>query len=270
MLSGARNDHWLLFWIGTGRNGKNTLGELFEWILGDYAKTIPTETLMASKNERHLTELANLRGLRAAISSEVPEGAHWNEARIKQVTGDARLSARYMRQDLFEFPRTHKHLIYGNHRPQLRVVDEAIRARFHVVPFRAQFTDELGNRDPHLPEKLRAEAPAILAWLIDGHLHWLEDGRLKKCEAVRRETEDYLNSQSTVDLWIAERCELLQNDDRPTGTLDKGSTLYTDFKGWKEARGEQPMSQTRWGEWMGERFGKVMSNGTRYRGIRLR
>ncbi len=270
-LSGARADHWLLFWIGAGRNGKNTLGELIEWILGDYAKTIQTETLMSAQNERHPTELANLRALRLAISSEVPEGAHWNESRIKSLTGDATISARYMRADFFEFPRGHKHLVYGNHRPLLRVVDDAIKARMHVVPFKARFSDELGNRDPRLSEKLRVEAPAILAWLIEGHRLWMSDGyTLRKCEAVKRETEDYFASQSTPDLWIAERCELLHNDERPTGSLEKASALYRSFSAWKEARGEHPMGQVRWAEWMATRFAKVKSDGVRYRGVRLK
>jgi putative DNA primase/helicase len=82
-LSGAASDHWLIFWIGTGANGKNTLADLIVWILGDYAKVIPTETLMAAKNVGHPTDLANLRGARLAVCSEVPEGAFWNESRIK-------------------------------------------------------------------------------------------------------------------------------------------------------------------------------------------
>ena len=269
-LSGARVDHWLLFWIGDGRNGKNTLGELVEWILGDYAKTVPAETLMSAHSERHPTELANLRGVRLAVSSEVAEGAHWNENRIKALTGDRTISARFMRGDFFEFERGHKHLIYGNHRPQLRTVDQAMRARLHVVPFKAVFTDELGNRDPNIAAKLREEAPAILAWLIEGHIKWQEDGfALRKCRAVQEETQEYFEAQSTPLLWVAERCERVPNDERPVAMLHGASVLYHDFAQWKEARGETPMSMTRWGEWMGHNFIKVRHGGVKYRGLKL-
>ncbi len=271
MLSGARADHWLLFWIGSGRNGKNTLGDLIAEIFGDYAKTIPTETLMSMKGQAHPTEIANLRGVRLAISSEVAEGAHWNESRIKSLTGDATLTGRFMRGDFFQFLRSHKHLIYGNNRPQLRVVDDAIRARMHVVPFRAMFSDELGTRDPLMGEKLRAEAPQILAWLIQGHVQFIKDGyKLKPCAAVRRETEDYLDTQSTPALWVKERCEVIARDERPTKLLAPASMLYADFVAWKVARGEHAPSITRWGEWMKGRFEKVQSDGVRYRGIRVR
>ncbi len=271
MLSGARADHWLLFWIGSGRNGKNTLGDLVAEIFGDYAKTIPTETLMSMKGQAHPTEIANLRGVRLAISSEVAEGAHWNESRIKSLTGDAMLSGRFMRGDFFQFPRSHKHLIYGNNRPQLRVVDDAMRARMHVVPFRAMFSDDLGTRDPLMGEKLRAEAPQILAWLIEGHVQFVKDGyKLKRCAAVRRETEDYLDTQSTPALWVKERCELVPNDEQPTKLLATASALYNDFAVWKVARGEHPSSLTRWGEWMNGQFERVKSDGVRYRGIKPR
>jgi Bifunctional DNA primase/polymerase, N-terminal/D5 N terminal like len=63
-LSGAVEGHWLLFWYGVPRAGKNTLGELVEALMGDYARTIPTSTLMSKKFEGHPTEMANLRSRR--------------------------------------------------------------------------------------------------------------------------------------------------------------------------------------------------------------
>lgn len=263
ILSGAMTDHWILFWIGEGRNGKNTLGDLICWILGDYAKVIPTETLMSnSKGSSHPTDLASLRGVRLAVSSEVPEGSYWNEARIKGITGDEMISARFMHQDFFEFRRTHKHLIYGNHRPMLRVVDEAIKARFHVCPFKAKFPADLC--DPLMPTKLRTEAPQILQWLIDGHQLWLEDGTLKKCSAVQEETDKYFEAQATPDMWLTERCDTATQSD--AGSAE----LYKDFSAWKEARGEKPLGQTRWGEWMSGRFSKTKTGGRIvYQNIRL-
>ncbi|HYR45045.1 MAG TPA: phage/plasmid primase, P4 family [Terriglobia bacterium] len=248
-LSGAIQDNFLLFWYGTGQNGKNTFGDLVAWILGDYAKVIPSETLMVDRsNSRHPTDLANLRGIRLAISSEVEEGSYFNEQRIKALTGDTMISARFMRQDFFEFRRTHKHLIYGNHRPQLRVVDPALKSRLHIVPFKAYFPPEA--RDPLMASKLRTEAPQILAWLIRGHSQWLEDGYLKKCSAVQQETDSYFEAQSTPEMWVAESCRVDEH------CSARASELYKSYSDFKESRGERPMSQTRWGEWMALRYHK--------------
>lgn len=104
-LSGALTDHFLLFLHGDGRNGKNTLGDLVLFILGDYARKIAAQTLMTdARGSRHPTEIANLRGLRLAVSSEVGEGEYWDEAKVKELTGDEMLAGRYMRCDFFEFP----------------------------------------------------------------------------------------------------------------------------------------------------------------------
>lgn len=266
ILSGAMSDHWIIFWIGAGRNGKNTLGDLVTWILGDYAKVIGSETLMSSMSgTKHPTDLASLRGVRLAVSSEVPEGAYWDDARIKTLTGDETISARFMRQDFFTFRRTHKHLIFGNHRPMLRVVDDAIKARLHIVPFNAKFTNDAC--DPEMPQKLRTEAPQILQWLLDGHEMWLEDGTLKRCSAVDAETDRYFQSQSTPDMWLAECCMTGPDQLHSQATATE---LYQSFSSWKESRGEKPMSQTRWGEWMSTRYDKRKSDGRMvYDSIRL-
>lgn len=262
-LSGAIQDNFLLFWYGTGQNGKNTFGDLIAWILGDYAKVIPIDTLIANKNNSHPTTLANLRGLRLAVCSEVSEGAYWDEARVKSLTGDTEISARFMRQDFFEFQRTHKHLVYGNHRPMLRIVDPGMQSRLHIVPFKAHFPPDA--RDPDMRRKLEAEAPQILTWLIAGHERWLEDGYLKKCLAVQAETDSYFEAQSTNDMWLAEACV---SDGE---AQESAKALYLSFKLWKESRGEGVQSQTRWGEWMGQRFVKHFSSGrVWYSGVALR
>jgi len=103
-------------------------------------------------------------------ATETEEGRQWAESRIKSLTGGDRVSARFMRQDFFEFTPQFKLFIAGNHRPGLRSVDEAIRRRFHLVPFAVTIPAE--ERDGELTEKLKAEWPGILAWIVAGCLKW--------------------------------------------------------------------------------------------------
>ena len=63
-----------------------------------------------------------------------------------------------------------KLLIAGNHKPTLRNVDEAIRRRMYLIPFTVTIPED--ERDETLTEKLRAEWPGILQWMIDGCLMW--------------------------------------------------------------------------------------------------
>ena len=270
VLSGAVEAHWLLFWFGSkGRNGKNTLGDAVAWVLGSYAGAFPTSALMSkARGDDHPAELMRLQGRRLVVSSEVPDGSFWHESRLKEITGDEFINARAMRQDWVEFKRTHKHLIYGNHQPQLRNIDPAVKARFKLVPFNVSF---VGREDPHLSSKLRAEGGYILYWLMEGHRKWRDNGlRLPACKAVDDACTDYFASQSTNDAWLADRCDVTEQSDSAKWHLTKSSQFYADYSHWKKSRGETPMSATRFGMWMSERFEKVESRGIRYRGVVLR
>jgi putative DNA primase/helicase len=268
MLSGAREEHWLIYWFGTGRNGKNLLADLVFFILGDYAHKLPSSALMAKKYESHPSELTGLRGVRLALSSEIEEGAFWNESRLKELTGDEFITARYMAKDAFTFTKSHKHLILGNHRPQLRTVDEAIKNRLFLVPFDVSFA---GREDRELPRKIRAEAGFVLHWLIEGHKAWLDDGkRLPSCDAVESATKGYFGSQSTIEMWLKECCQTVVDPDRVATGWPKASALYENYQEWKRARGEAAVSQTRFGEFMGKVFKRVTTQKVaRYQGVEL-
>jgi putative DNA primase/helicase len=54
---------------------------------------------------------------RLTIAQETPKGQAWNEAKIKNLTGGDPITARFMRQDSFDFWPTHKLIIGGNHKP---------------------------------------------------------------------------------------------------------------------------------------------------------
>lgn len=266
-LSGAQEVHQLFYFYGaTARNGKNTLADLIAFLLGDYATSFPAEALL--HNRSHDSDICTLKGKRIAISSEVPDGSRWNEMRLKNLTSDTMLTARPMYGQWQEFPRTHKHIILGNHRPALNTMDQGVTSKFLLVPFNVSFK---GREDFDLPQKLKAEGPDILGWLLAGHLKWRENGmRLPRCKAVDEATNDYFESQATVAMWVDERCELVDNEYCAGRDKAQANHLYQDYRQWKSDRGEQPMSLTRWGEHMGLRFRKVKANGVRYIGVLLK
>ena len=97
------------------------------------------DTFIASNTERHPTDLAKLRGARLVVAQETQKGRRWDETKIKALTGGDRITARFMRQDFFDFAPTFKLFIAGNHKPRLGSVDEAMRRRLLLVPFTVRF-----------------------------------------------------------------------------------------------------------------------------------
>ena len=172
--------------------------------MGDYHRAAPIETFTASTNERHPTDLAGLRGARLVTAVETEEGRRWAESKIKVLTGGDKIAARFMRQDFFEFMPQFKLLIAGNHKLGLRSVDEAVRRRFNLIPFTV--TIPPGERDQALSDKLKAELPGVLAWMIDGCLDWRTEW-LSPPVAVTAATAAYLDAEDAIAAWMDECCQ---------------------------------------------------------------
>jgi putative DNA primase/helicase len=233
-LTGSTREHALFFAYGTGGNGKGVFLNTLTGILGDYASVASIDTFTASNTDRHPTDLAMLRGARLVTAQETEEGRRWAEARIKTMTGGDPITARFMRQDFFTFFPQFKLIIAGNHKPGLRNVDEAIRRRFNLIPFDVKIP--AGERDPELPEKLKAEWPGILQWAIEGCLAWQRAG-LKRPDIVSAATEDYFEAEDAVGQWLKECCVV-----SPRSTV--GSTvLFKSWSAWAAQAGERPGSQ---------------------------
>jgi putative DNA primase/helicase len=233
-LTGLTVEHALFFLYGTGRNGKGVFLNTLTGILGDYASVAPMETFTASSMAQHPTDLAGLRGARLVTAQETEEGRQWAEAKIKTLTGGDPITARFMRQDFFTFTPQFKLFIAGNHKPGLRGVDEAMRARLNLVPFTVTIPRE--ERDPHLADKLREEWPAILRWMIDGCLEWQERG-LCVPDVVRLATDEYLDGEDALSLWLAECTH--QSSYQSETVAD----LYKSWEDWAKQAGEHPGSR---------------------------
>jgi putative DNA primase/helicase len=235
-LSGSTIEHALFFLYGTGANGKSVLLSTISGIMGTYHCTAPIETFTASSTDRHPTELAGLRAARLVTAIETEEGRRWAESRIKALTGGDAISARFMRQDFFQFTPQFKLVIAGNHKPGLRSVDEAIRRRFNLIPFAVTIPPH--ERDDKLTEKLQQEWPGILQWMIDGCMRWQRD-KLSPPKVVSEATAAYLEAEDAIAAWLDECCELDANAWEPS------AILFLSWTNWATKSGEHVGTQKR-------------------------
>lgn len=238
-LTGSTQEHALFFAYGTGGNGKGTFLNTIQAIVADYVTNSPSETFTAKSQGAHLTELARLQGARMVISQETEEGKALAEARVKAITGGDPITANFMRQDHFTYVPQFKLIMSGNHRPALANVDEAIRRRFNMIPFDVTIPAE--SRDSELPEKLKAEYPAILRWMIDGCLWWQDIG-LKPPASVLAATSDYFDTEDAFAQWIGETCTTRRDD------WNTASELFKSWQDWCRDAGEYAGSQKRFSQ----------------------
>lgn len=267
-LTGRTSEHALFFAYGKGGNGKSVFINTVRGILGEYAVAAPMETFTASQGDQHPTGLAMLKGARLVTATETEEGRAWAESRIKQLTGGDPISARFMRQDFFEFVPTFKLFIIGNHKPVLRNVDDAAKRRFRLIPF----LHKPDTPDRDLEAKLRDEWPTILRWMIAGCLQWDAEG-LPQPAAVKQETDKYFDDQDTMQQWLSEECSV-DPDGMPVAGMRRclSSKLYGNWSNWCQKNGESAGSGKRFSQDLEKRgFAKKRGvSGVEFFGLGLR
>jgi putative DNA primase/helicase len=250
---------------GTGANGKSTFQETAAAALGDYAMRTPTETLLAKRSDGVPNDVARLKGARFVSASETEEGRRLAESRIKDLTGQDTISARFMRAEFFDFTPTHKLWLSTNHKPEIRGTDTAIWRRIRLVPWSVAIPP--AEQDKKLAEKLRSELPGVLAWIVRGCLEWRRGG-LWAPDAVRRATVEYRAEMDILGAFLAECCVL--GDDQNVAAAD----LYRAYGEWCKDTGEAPVKQRRFGGQLTERGGFKRyrggkDGGHRWRGLDL-
>ncbi len=233
----VREQAFVVHW-GGGANGKSTVLDTIREVLGDYAGTAAPGLLAATKGDRHPTEIAALFGRRMVTAHESGEAVVLREDFIKQATGGDRITARYMREDFFEFSPTHKIQLLTNHKPQVKGTDEGIWRRVLLVPYVESFGSSeqvaRGERkrlgDVMMPTRLRGELPGILAWLVRGCLAWRDAGGLNPPKAVRVASEAYRGEQDRVRQFVGECCEV--GYDFAEALTDGMGGLYPAYQSW--------------------------------------
>lgn len=242
-LTGVTSEQVLFFAHGAGANGKSTLTDTMQSLLGDYARQAEPGLLLA-RQDAHPTGVADLHGARLVIATEVEEGRRLAETTVKQLTGGDRIKARLMRQDFFEFTPTHKLFLQGNHRPVVRGTDHAIWRRLRLIPFTVTIPRE--EQDRRLVERLRRELPGILNWAIEGCLRWGRSG-LSEPEAVVAATSRYRSEMDLLGGFLEECCVV---DDHAKASA---ASLYKAYREWLDDNGERLVSQKSFGTALGER-----------------
>jgi putative DNA primase/helicase len=204
-LTGRITEHILAIFYGTGANGKTTLTEVVRAALGDYAATTDPG-LLIDRGEVHPTGVADLFGLRLALTHETDAGRRLAEGTVKRLTGGDRIKARRMREDFWEFDPTHSIVMSTNHKPIITGDDEGIWRRLRLVPFGVVIPED--ERDGKLPERLILEMDGVLAWLVAGHRSWRDRG-LAEPEPVTTATKEFRYESDLLALFLEERCLLM-------------------------------------------------------------
>ncbi|GHV26201.1 phage protein [Spirochaetia bacterium] len=232
-ITGDTSEQVMFILIGNGANGKSTCINVIQNILGEYATTTPTETFMR-QSDKISNDIARLRGMHFVSTAEAEQGKKLSESLIKQITGNDRMTARFMYCEFFTFLPTFKIFMATNHKPTITGTDNGIWRRIRIIPFNTTIAEE--NRDNHLTAKLTAESSGILNWLIKGTKRWKLE-RLALPPEVKHATDEYRDEMDIIGSFIKDRCE-----QRPGATI-RARELFRCYQEWCEESNEYTCSE---------------------------
>lgn len=262
-LTGDTSEQCMFFFYGFGANGKSTLLNVIKEMLGpDYCKQTPSDTLMAGAAGAVRNDIARLDGVRVVLSNEVEEGSRLSETTIKQLTGNDPVAARFLYKEYFEYTPRFKIIMAGNHQPVVRGDDTGIWRRLQTVPF--DVTIPQAQRDPALPDKLRAELPGILNFAVQGCLGW-RSSRLSPPRAIQEALEEYRSDMDILGQWIDENCTA-----DPQAQLS-AAAAYADYRTWAQLQGHFVWSANAFGRKLVRRHQRRKTrDGSFYVGLALK
>jgi P4 family phage/plasmid primase-like protien len=260
-LSGVTNEQVAFMHRGPTASGKSTFIDLFAVMMGEYARPMPDSLLLHTSTEAHPTGIAGLEGCRFVSTDETPQGARWDEALLKRLTGESQITARGMHQDFRDFRLVGKAHIITNYPPHL-TSDAATHRRLRLMPW--DNSQPEGRRDKELKQRIIGnELPGVLAWAVRGALEWQRVGLGEPADAAAARMK-YFAEEDEFGEWLDENTV----DTGENGFITPTRLLYQDYRTWVLGRGGSPMVYTTFGKQLEQR-GRKQGRTAKARGWRM-
>lgn len=218
----------------TTRNGKSTLLDAVQHLLGDYSTVAPVELICKSDRQRNAEAanpvLAKLKGKRFVTMSESDTAGKLDEAVIKQYTGGEDITARELYQSAITYKPQFTMWLSCNDLPSVRDKSLFASDRVRVIEFNRHFSDE--EQDKGLkdyfesPEAMRG----IFSWLVAGYFKYRRFG-LNMPDHMKSVIRQYEKDNDIVLQFLEEKCE------RDEEAKVKAKSLYDSYKIWCKSNG---------------------------------
>ncbi|MGE7545047.1 phage/plasmid primase, P4 family [Sporosarcina newyorkensis] len=258
-LTGDISEQGMYFLVGGGSNGKSTFVNTIKKIVGDYGSQTNSETFIKRKNDGANNDIARLANARFVSAVESEEGEKLQESLVKTITGGEPITARFLRQEYFEFIPEFKVFFTTNHKPVIGGLDDGIWRRVKIIPFNLNL--KAHERDKKLEEKLSLEVPGIFNWLLEGCMKWRQSG-LQEPKAVTDATGAYKDDMDILAPFLDEACYALDRENEAIRIEAK--ELYNSYCSWCYGAGERVLGNRTFYRMLETKgFGKVKGTGNK-------
>jgi putative DNA primase/helicase len=257
---------FFLLWGESGDNMKSTISDAVRLALGPYAGIVDKRIILTLPSENKFSDPSQLLGLRLGITDEIEQNDKIDNGKFRKIiSGGDTIMASRLYVDPFPFKPTTTLWGFGNEKPKLKSSgNNASWNRFVVIPFKHKVPANV--LDLEYRDKLQAELPAILSWIVRGCLEWQAIG-LQPPGDVSQAKKEY---QEEMDI-LADFFEMTCIIDA-TKKVDFRE-LFRVYTQWAKENNTFAYSRKQFGVELQLRGFKVLKDGTgdrEYAGLELR
>lgn len=208
-------------------NGKNTLTDTVVSMLGPYAATLPTTTILAKStvSEGATPALARLKGRRLAVVSEPDKKHMMDTGLVKQLTGDRYVNVRGNYANNEDLKIEFTLLMLANSLPRMRDDDQGIWRRMRVIPFQRKFAES--EMVKGLGDQLLKERSGILNLFLRGAQRYLLRGGLLTPSEITAATAEQRQEVDPLEAFINDKLKKSAGEEIPLKELFE---LYLSWK----------------------------------------
>lgn len=207
---------------GDGSNGKSVLLDLMRSMVG--AKnwsSVSVDGLVKETNRYQIMhKMFN-------VSDETPKDAFLESSTFKAIVSGDVVPVRRLYGDPFDWECTTKVMFACNDLPFSGDYSHGMFRRLLIIPFNNTFSDELGNKDAMIGEKLKAEMSDIFLMCFEGFKNLRKRHyKFEEVKAITEELEDYTDSSDNVKRFFANMCVVKSGNKVTTDMLFRLYCLY--------------------------------------------
>lgn len=224
------NSKYFTFFYGSGSNGKTTILEIVDRIMGDYAITGDPDLFMKGTKKNKEYYFASYYGKRLIVFNEVDkEMVNLSEDLIKQTTDSGQVTARHPAGRAFDYIPQFTPIFSVNHLPNV-TNDSAVWRRTVIVPFDYVVPNNHKETD-YIGRMVRENGSGIFNWLLEGAREYLKNGLI-----VPEKLQLFTNIiKQETDVLATFLEEYIGNSPAPEKVL--ASTLRSEYVQWLQENG---------------------------------
>lgn len=238
----------MLWLVGPGQNGKSTVLEVVESLLGSENVSnlsldlLTNDPIMRSAFEHKL------------VNSASETGDKINASVMKRICSGEAVTVEQKYVNPHETTSYGKVIMATNEFPRPESTGAFFR-RILILPFEVTIPDE--EKDIHLADKLKGELPGILNWVLSALPGLMTRGEFTSCESSEKALEEYKLESDNVRLFLSEMLE-------PSKTSTHGQELFNAYVAYCKAAQQYPLGRTKFYKRLdnlthaGEKIRKVM------------